>query len=278
MTDWVALAEPTVERIERARRDGRADDAAALARQLVDDAQEIHDLLADWARRLPELLGEAPPPLEAFERGWAAFVAGCSGFGPDTDLDALVAIWRAAHDHALDRVATLVDRWVDRHGEARLGELWRELQRDGIAFYRGAYGPDRPWAESFDRLLRVAIDGMHGHLGGPRGRGEVAVAVHDDRVSLTFAPCGSGGRVLDGGSHGVVVGAHDFAWSTPGVCRYCVHCCVLQQQGAIDLHGYPARVIDPPTEPGAPCTWTVYRDPALVPDSAYERVGRSRRG
>jgi len=33
-------------------------------------------------------------------------------------------------------------------------------------------------------------------------------------------------------------------------------------------------VIDPPTEPGQSCTWTVYRDPSLVPAEAYERVGR----
>jgi len=70
--------------------------------------------------------------------------------------------------------------------------------------------------------------------------------------------------------------AHDFAWSTPGVCRYCVHCCVLQQLTPIDDFGYPARVIDPPTRPGDPCTWTVYRDPSLVPAEAYERVGRKK--
>jgi len=41
--------------------------------------------------------------------------------------------------------------------------------------------------------------------------------------------------------------------------------------------GYPTRVIDPPTWPaardGGVCTWSVYKDPSLVPATAYEAVG-----
>jgi hypothetical protein len=57
-----------------------------------------------------------------------------------------------------------------------------------------------------------------------------------------------------------------------------VHCCVLQQLEPIDRLGYPARVIDPPLRPGDDCTWTVYDDPALVPETAYRRVGRRKPG
>jgi hypothetical protein len=269
-------AEPTPDRIERALADGRGADAAALARHLVVEAQEIHDLYADWAARLPAIAGVAAPDLAPFEAGWQAFVAACDRFADEPDLDALLARWHDAHDLGLALVADLVDAACDALGEERLGEIWAGLQREGTEFYRATYGPDQPWAASAERLLQVAVEGMHGHLGGPRRRGEVQVAEHEDRVSLTFAPCGSGGRVLAAGRHGVVEGVHDFAWSTPGVCRYCVHCCVLQQLTPIDDFGYPARVIDPPTRPGDPCTWTVYRDPSLVPDEAYTRVGRTR--
>jgi hypothetical protein len=152
--------------------------------------------------------------------------------------------------------------------------VWSRLQAEGRAFYRATYGPDRPWPQSRDRLIQAAIEGMHGHLGGPHRRGEVTVEEYSDRVSLSFHTCGSGGRLLAAGAHGVVKAEREFAWSTPGVCRYCVHCCVLQQLGAIDDLGYPARVIEPPTTPGGACTWTVYRDPGLVPADAYTRVGR----
>ncbi len=224
----------------------------------------------------PELCGLPPRDADGHARAWQAFVARCEAWRAGDPLGPVLEAWGEAHDRHLDEVATLVDEAVEAWGEERLGELWATLQADGSAFYRATYGPDASWPASSERLVQVALEGMHGHLGGPRRRGEIVVEEHADRVALHFEPCGSGGRVLAGGAHGTVAGAHGFAWSTPGVCRYCVHCCVLQQLGAIDDLGYPARVVDPPTEPGAPCTWTVYRDPALVPDAAFERVGRSR--
>jgi hypothetical protein len=275
---WQEQAEPTPARIELALAEGRYDDASALARHLVVEAQEIHDLYMEWMRRIPELIGRESADPAPFEQDWLAFRAACDRFESERDLEHLLELWARAHDRHLDHVADLIDAAADVLGEERLGELWAELQRDPIRFYESTYGPERPWPESAALLLQVAIEGMHGHLGGPRRRGEMTVEEHEDRVSLSFHTCGSGGRLLSRQRHGVVEGEHDFAWRTPGVCRYCVHCCVLQQLSPIDMFGYPARVIDPPTEPGAPCTWTVYRDPALVPESAYTRVGRRRNG
>jgi hypothetical protein len=73
---------------------------------------------------------------------------------------------------------------------------------------------------------------------------------------------------------------HDWSFGQAGVQAYCVLCCLLNMVMPIDRLGYPTRVIDPPTWPearqGAPCTWWVYKDPARIPDEAYERVGRRR--
>jgi hypothetical protein len=273
---WTQQAEATADRIERAVADGRDDDARALARQLPVEAQEIHELYVAWSARMPELLGSAPPDPAPHEAAWQAFVRACDTWDPATPLQRLLDAWAIPHDLHLQQVADLVDRVVGAWGEERLGELWADLQADASDFYRATYGPDHPWPASAERLIQVAIEGMHGHLGGPARRGEVTVTEHEDRVALTFDTCGSGGRILAGGRNSVVAGTHDFAWSTPGVCSYCVHCCVLQQLTPIDDFGYPARVIDPPTRPGEPCTWTVYRDPSLVPAEAYERVGRTK--
>jgi hypothetical protein len=273
---WAEQAESTADRIERAVADGRPDDAAALARQLPVEAEEIHQLFVSWSLRMAELLGVPPIDQEPHEAAWRAWIADCDAWVPGRPLQPLLDAWAVAHDRHLQEVADLVDRVVEAWGEERLGELWADLQADGTEFYRATYGPDHPWTGSAERLIQVAIEGMHGHLGGPARRGEVAVTEHADRVELTFHTCGSGGRILAAERNGVVQGTHDFAWSTPGVCRYCVHCCVLQQLTPIDDFGYPARVIDPPTRPGEPCTWTVYRDPSLVPAEAYERVGRTK--
>ena len=184
--------------------------------------------------------------------------------------------WRGAHDRHLNLVAWWIAFAGGELGEGELGALWRELEADGIAAYARYDRSATPWPESFAFLVQCAIEGMHGHLGGPRGLGEVSVQDHGDRVQLTFAPCGSGGRIRAAERFGVTTERHDWAWNEVGVCHYCVHCCVLQQLSPIDDFGYPARVIDPPTRPGDPCTWTVYRDPSLVPDDAYTRVGRKR--
>jgi hypothetical protein len=271
---WAEQAEPTAARVAAAAGAGRDDEARALVRHLPVEAEEIHELYTAWSARLAELLGVADPDPAGHEAAWAAWRAACDAWAPGAALEPVLAQWHAAHDRHLQQVADLIDRVVEQRGEAYLGELWADLQADGIAFYRATYGPDHPWPASSERLIQVAIEGMHGHLGGPARLGEVEVAEYDDRVALTFSTCGSGGRILSAETNGVLEGAHDFAWSTPGVCRYCVHCCVLQQLTPIDDFGYPARVIDPPTRPGQPCTWTVYRDPSLVPAEAYERVGR----
>jgi hypothetical protein len=273
---WTEQAEATPDRIERAVAVGRSDDARALVRQLPVEAEEIHELFTAWSRRMAELLGIAAPDPAPHEEAWRAWVAECDAWVPGEPLEPLLETWATAHDRHLQEVADLVDRVVQAWGEQRLGELWADLQAEGSAFYRATYGPDHPWDGSAARLIQVAIEGMHGHLGGPARRGDVTVTEHPDRVALSFHTCGSGGRILAAERNGVVEGVHDFAWSTPGVCRYCVHCCVLQQLTPIDDFGYPARVIDPPTRPGEPCTWTVYRDPSLVPAEAYERVGRTK--
>ena len=191
-------------------------------------------------------------------------------------LEAALDLWRLGHDRHLQLVAGWIAFAVQELGEGELGSLWRELEADGIAAYARYDLQRTPWDESFAYLVQCAIEGMHGHLGGPAGCGEVDVRDHGDRVQLTFAPCRTGGRLRAAEQFGVTSERHDWAWNEIGVCHYCVHCCVLQQREPIDRLGYPARVIDPPLNPGDSCSWTVYRDPRDVPESAYRRVGRSK--
>lgn len=295
---WAEQAQPTPDAIENALGERRLADAAALARHLVAEAQEIHDLYMQWTAAIPRELERAGVPEDELEStrqrlvalsgardpagDWQrfadateAFAASCEAEEPSQALlDEALATWRSAHDSHPELVAGWVDFAVSRLGEAALGDLWRTLQADGIAAYARYDRAANPWPRSFALLLQIAIEGMHGHLGGPAGRGEVEVTEHADRVELRFATCGSGGRLRAARRFGVTEARHDFAWNEIGVCHYCVHCCVLQQLEPIDRLGYPARVIDPPLRPSDSCSWTVYRDPALVPEEAYRRVGR----
>jgi hypothetical protein len=285
---WSEQAEPTLDRIAGALATDRREDAAALVRHLLVEAQEIHDLYTEWVVAIPGILERegfevdvqgVDAEAEWRELGAAAeeLAVRCEeGLAAEHEVDELADSWRAAHDRHLELVARWLDAAVERLGEERLGELWAELQAAGIASY-GRYALDRnPWGRSHALLVQIAIEGMHAHLGGPRRRGEVEVREHEDRVELLFSPCGSGGVLRAREAFGVTRGRHDFAWNEPGVCHYCVHCCVLQQLTPIDRLGYPARVIDPPLRPGDPCSWSVYRDPSLVPEEAYRRVGREK--
>lgn len=282
-------AEPTLDRIVRAIREGRCAAAGALVRHLVVEAQEIHDLYTAWCSTVPEILvrervaANVTVNVDA-KQEWIKFcraveeAASAAEVGEISvaDVEALVGCWREAHDRHLGLVAAWIDAAVAGLGEARLGELWAELQADGIAEYDRYDIRRNPWNRSHDLLVQTAIEGMHGHLGGPDRRGEVDVAEYEDRVELRFEPCGSGGVLRARERFGVTTQQHDFAWNKTGVCHYCIHCCVLQQLTPIDRLGYPARVIDPPLRPGDACTWTVYRDPSLIPAEAFERVGRRR--
>jgi hypothetical protein len=44
----------------------------------------------------------------------------------------------------------------------------------------------------------------------------------------------------------------------------------------IESLGAPMRVTEHPQDAGEPCRWTIYKARELVPDWAYERVGKRR--
>lgn len=260
------------------------------------------DRLAEEERRIMDALRLPDGSPFDFERGWDEFVAAVREFETACDLDdaqaAHVALerarsaWRRTHDRACDLVYALLDVCARFLGEERIGEVWDHLM-EPIYPSRDRFDPARtPWAESVGSLVLDAAISLRGHLSGPGRMGEVEIEEEDDRWVLRFDPCGSGGRTYrldaDEGTpprmappynYAVTQRKHDWAWNTEGVCLYCVHCCQLQERVPIRRFGYPLRVVDPPVWPGGAerkCTWFVYKDPSLVPDEAYHRVGAER--
>ncbi len=275
--------------------EGRRNDTAALVRHLRTEATETHELFLRWAQQIPAILsragadvGDAVPGAPqadstAFELSWREFVKAIddaaeralAGSLVVETVESAIHIWVEAHDRQLRYVASWLAVAVDYLGERSLGALWAELQADGISEY-GRYAlSHQPWDVSFAQLTQIAIEGMHAHYGGPERIGEVLVTEHADRVELSFAPCGSGGQLVDAELFGTTKERYPFAWNKIGVCHYCVHCCVLQQLEPIRNLGYPGRVIDPPLAPGDQCRWTIYRDLQSVPERAYTDVGEA---
>jgi len=254
--------------------------------------------LAADAARLAALW--AGPDGAAFDgaAGWARYTGLIEAFASGAEAgaaDALVleqahAVWRNTHDRLCDGVYFWIDAAARHLGEAIVGELWDVLMAPMYDYYVRYDIDTHPWARSFDLLMHYALEGLRGHLSGPGRTGSLEVVEEPDRWAIRFDPCGSGGRTLredpDTGTGprieapwnlGVTQEEHDWAWNKKGICLYCVHCCQLNERMPMRRFGYPTRVVEPPVWPeartGTKCTWYIYKDPALVPEDVYRRVG-----
>lgn len=202
--------------------------------------------------------------------------------------------WRSIHDRDVDYISGLFNTVAVRFGEQTIEKMYREYVIGNLFNFRYERFDvsKHKWEDIFPSLIYISIEAMRGHLVGPGREGLMELTEYEDRVVLEFDPCGSGGRTvrgepLDGTfsrmqapySYQVMAGEHDFAWNKPGVCHYCVHCCVLMEKLPIERFGYPVRVVDPPTYPDrkdAKCRWTMYKRPEDVPEEVYRRVGESK--
>ena len=244
------------------------------------------------------LAGEAGESFD-IHAGWAAYraaiadVEAACGAGDAAaareHLERARTLWLETHDRGCDLVYGMLDLVVRHLGERRIGPLWDELMAPMYETYDVYDSATHPWPRSMHRLILIAALSLRGHLSGPGRMGAIEITWRStDRWVLSFDPCGSGGRTYrDDDPKGprmeppygfaVTTEAHDWAWAKKGVCVYCVHCCQLNQRMPIRRFGYPTRVIDPPTWPearqGGVCRWSVYKDPALVPEQAYTSVG-----
>jgi hypothetical protein len=276
------------------------------ARRFLLDRGVTPAVVSDEERRILSLLGAGrearAPGTDALDmpREWAAVrevaaraeracLAG-DGTAASALVEDLRSMWMAVHDRFCDITCALFSLAAERLGESVVGAMWDDAIGDMYPT-RDAYDrARRPWAESVTLLLADAAASLRGHLSGPRRTGEVSLREEEDRWVFRFDPCGSGGRTLRADANGdgtarvgppfgfrVTTEPHDWAWQTKGVCLYCVHCCQLQERASIARLGYPVRVVEPPVwgtaEPRGHCTWSVYKDPGLVPAEAYRRVG-----
>lgn len=316
---WNELAKGTFRSAAEHLTAGDGDAAADLVEVAVLEADELRDIYQRWpeatagwirdrgvpaadidaaAGELRKLIGDRA--MDGIQAEWPDFTAAVEDAAAacrahtahaSAEIERARAVWQGIHDRAVDRVSGLVDIAVRLVGEEALGQLWDFLMADWYDIHARRYAmANQPWSDSAHQLMIAIVDGFHAHLTGTGRQGDIEVINETHRIGFRFAPCGSGGRSLDGRisddlpragapfGFAVTTEPHDWAWNTVGICSYCVHCCQLNEAMPIDRLGYPTRVIDAPTwnpdDPVTTCTWWVYRDPADVPDHIYERVGR----
>lgn len=212
-------------------------------------------------------------------------------------LDEAKETWRQCHDRDVDHTYGLMSEIVARLGEGSIGAMWDRVLSPLFAWRYDKFDIDRnAWESALDTLMAVACEAMRGHLVGPERTGDMELIETDDRYILRFDPCGSGGRTIRGDAiegtpprmeppYGWTVSREPHPWNhfQTGVCHYCTHCIRLMEEWPIDRFGYPVRTITPPRygetdEAGKPqkCQWEMFKDPTRVPESYYERVGRTK--
>jgi hypothetical protein len=246
------------------------------------DASRAYDRMAELARyrmtkaRLIRLLGAPPEQALALLAEWKE-------------------LWRSIHDRDVDYAGGLFNAIHIRFGEAAIEEMYRDYVIGNLFDFRyERFDVSRnDWADMFRALVYVSIEAMRGHLVGPERDGTMELVEDEEKVVMTFTPCGSGGRTVAGDRIAGTPSRHeapyhyqtmqepaDFHWNLTGVCHYCTHCAVLMEKLPMERFGYPVRVVEPPQYPHKTdkCRWTMYRDPRDVPAWVYERSGHVKPG
>jgi hypothetical protein len=325
--DWTEQAVSTYAKVEAAIGAGQWELAAQLVDYSMEEAKVVYviyqvwtDGFLDWLRqedvtedelaaelvRLRRLL--AYPDGEPYEpvQRWDALAVAAGLLGNrlrafETDVDSAVAAlgelrdsWRQLHDRGADFQAGLLTFVARRFGEARLEDCYRHVLEP---YLQERYKPFdvrvQPYEETVYRNLYLTFEAMRAHLCGPGREGNLEFDEDDDRVVVSFDPCGSGGRMQRGDSiegtppraeppysFGVTQDEHDWAWNEQGVCYYCAHCCFALERWPAEQWGHPIRIVDSPLYPDETtgerpkrCTWTIYKSVEAIPPEAYKRIG-----
>jgi len=252
---------------------------------------EIAEFASESAR-LAQAVGSQPPVVDSADIARPQLVAARRAISRGS-LPALARAlpalrreqWRI-HDNQADWCWGLLTVFHRQLGEERMEEVYRKtIEPWFVTRYESLRGLGQQ--ESFE----LAIEGMRAHFCGPSDATQVEVEDKSDRWVMSFDPCGSGGRMRRGDpirgqrprtgppyNFGSAVGAHDWTWGEKGVCLYCAHCSFVNEILPIELTGIPMRVTEYPKEPGQKCRWTVYKSAEQIPESAFTRVGKRKRG
>lgn len=298
---------PTFDLMREALAAGDREAAVGLARYQATETRAVYFIFTRWIEellslvaaggtahdddldRLTRLLGPVPSP-ELPERVFPEReddLIEAMGRGDETEVESRISDLRQSqiehHDRLADWCWGLLTILQSRTSEEEFGLQLRMSMEPWIAErYKVLEGM------TMEEIFELTIEGMRGHFGGPDRAGSIDVLDLEDRWVMEFDPCGTGGRMRRGdeasgqGSReeapfefSSVAGAYPWTWGAEGVCSYCAHCSFVNEIIPIERLGYPMRVTEYPQNRDDRCRWTIFKDPALVPDSAFERVGKT---
>jgi hypothetical protein len=127
-------------------------------------------------------------------------------------------------------------------------------------------------------LAAFLAEHLRFHFSGADRAGSTEIIEDDEKYRLVFDPCGSGGAMrrrlaARGRTIEVLQAPSAMSWNRANqVPYYCSHC-ANNELTSIARFGYPVFVTEFDPDPQRPCGWTVYKDPAKIPDEYFTRLG-----
>ena len=188
---------------------------------------------------------------------------------------------KALHDLFCDWIWDIFSKVGQAQGDQAVYELCRATQETWMM--------KRTWkgfmALGVAERVQLSAEIMRAHRCGPKQDGELEIVEEAERISIIMDPCGSGGRMRRGDpvdgtpsrlgppyNFGVTQQAHDWCWGRKGVPYYCIHC-AINEILPIEWGGWPLWVTDYNPDHDAPCRWHFYKEPALIPERYFTRLG-----
>jgi hypothetical protein len=261
--------------------------AADLGAYLHEEMTRINEALYTWLVEILAFRAEkdgvgAEPALDEARRvvsalrGYdpgagdlTAFLAGCGAGDADAATERLELMrvrTAAVHDHLVHWIQQLLTDLAARHDDdAVLAVVLRT--------YETLWGPRYATWNSLPAIerLQLSVEGMRGHLSGPRHRGDVGVIDDDERYVMVLDPCGSCGVLRRGdpdsgrppANPAGTTRPHPWSWGRVGLGWYAVHSAIVMEWLQTSAGHPPMRpLVDCDTQ--SACRWFVYKDPAAA--------------
>ncbi len=133
-----------------------------------------------------------------------------------------------------------------------------------------------PYVKNWLETTAGVMESMQRFTEAERGTAMIdfAVVEEPDRYVVSLDPCGTGGRMRRAGQvKGVTRKGYTWSWGMAGVPYYCTHCCAFHETLATEVRGYPICVTDFSQDPDKPCRHLYYKEPELIPDEYFTRIG-----
>lgn len=170
--------------------------------------------------------------------------------------------------------------WVGNHmGEEAVEQMFRYIffQSARRQYFDAARAQVMPHLtiELLARSWRA-----HSCFGAGEHPGSFSITEDDEKFTFHLHPCGSGARLWrkgwyeKGAAGKVSEKEHSWTYHRKDFPYYCIHCPFLNEILPCESdYGMLLWPVDPLENKHNECAWHVYKDPAMIPDRYYKRLG-----